>query len=78
MYAIYDKNPFPPDSLSYKIWARNEEIGTGRVWTATDGEKFILYLYIMGKCIKDVSRISGKSVTAITHLLDKYHIKLDS
>jgi hypothetical protein len=74
MFAIYDENPYPPNSISHKIWENNRKLGTGRIYSATDNEKFILYLYIMGKNIKNISEMCKISAGAVVNLLTKYHI----
>jgi hypothetical protein len=77
MYAIYDENPFPSDSLSFKIWQNNRQAGTGLLSSAGESERYIIYLYVMGKTLVKIARISGRSPTAISLLLEKYHVKLD-
>ena len=78
MFAVYDNNPYPPDSISSRIWDRNKEMGTGRISSASTNEKFILYLYIMGTTIKDIKKMSGRSGNSVNVLLERYHVKLDS
>lgn len=78
MFAIYDDNPYPPNSISYKIWERNEKIGSGKIKNAKKYEKFAIYLYVMGTRISDISKTIGISTTSVDLLLKKYYIKLDS
>ena len=78
MFAVYDNNPYPLDSRSSRIWERNKKMGTYDVHNASAKEKFIIYLYVMSGCIREVSRKSGLSETSVNSLITKYHIKLDS
>jgi len=69
-------NPYEKGTVSHKIYERNYINPSELINSASDKDKFMIYMYVMGRSIKKISKFMGCSVTTVSNRLTKYKVKI--
>ena len=69
-------NPYKRDTNSYDIYERNYIDPGDKITSASDMDKFIIYLYVMGRTMKQIAEFMGIHRNTVSNKLDKYEVKI--
>ena len=70
-------NPYREGSISSKIYERNYVDPGQIIESANYKDKFIIYLYVMGRTIGQIAEFMGVHRSTVSKKLDKYGVKYD-
>lgn len=68
-------NPYPTESISYRIYENNRNHFSS-IFYATEIDKMIICLYVMGNTMKKIAKIANLNVSTISNKLNKYEVKI--
>ena len=76
-YDMIYVNPYPLDSISYKIYENNKVDPYELINNASDVDKYIIYLYVMGETLVRISKIAKCNIKTVSNKLNKYGVKIN-